>query len=53
MAIIYETMELDQEPDDIDVLDDVYDVRIKVMGVGGGGGNALEYMAKNGIDGVD
>ena len=24
----------------------VYDVKIKVVGVGGGGGNALEYMAK-------
>jgi cell division protein FtsZ len=47
-------MELNEEPDEIDGLaDPIYDVRIKVMGVGGGGGNALEYMAKNGIDGVD
>ena len=26
---------------------------IKVIGVGGGGGNAVNYMHKNGIDGVD
>ena len=33
---------------DLDNLDDnaVYDVKIKVIGVGGGGGNAVEYMAK-------
>lgn len=33
---------------DLDDLDDkaVYDVKIKVIGVGGGGGNAVEYMAK-------
>jgi cell division protein FtsZ len=57
MAIDYNTenntMELPDEPDDIDMLDDNYDVRIKVWGVGGGGGNAVEYMAKNGIGGVD
>ncbi|MCL2036831.1 MAG: cell division protein FtsZ [Oscillospiraceae bacterium] len=54
MAIIYETMELVEEPDEIDGIEDsVYDVKIKVTGVGGGGGNALEYMARNGIDGVE
>lgn len=26
---------------------------IKVIGVGGGGGNAVAYMAKNGVDGVE
>jgi len=26
---------------------------IKVIGVGGGGGNAVNYMHKNGIEGVD
>lgn len=33
---------------DLDDLDEkgVYDVKIKVIGVGGGGGNAVEYMAK-------
>jgi cell division protein FtsZ len=48
--IIYENDEID-EIDGIE--DEIYDVRIKVMGVGGGGGNALEYMANNGIDGVE
>ena len=31
--------------DELDV-NGVYDVKIKVIGVGGGGGNAVEYMAK-------
>ncbi|MCL2071451.1 MAG: cell division protein FtsZ [Oscillospiraceae bacterium] len=44
----------DEMEDEIDALDDeLYNVIIKVIGVGGGGGNALEYMAKNGIDGVE
>jgi cell division protein FtsZ len=45
---------VNDEIDEIDEIEgEVYDVGIRVMGVGGGGGNALEYMAKNGIDGVD
>jgi len=52
-TIIYENDEID-EIDEIDALDgDVYNVEIKVIGVGGGGGNALEFMAKNGISGVE
>ena len=43
--------------EDIDEIDEIegsdYDVGIRVIGVGGGGGNALEYMAKNGISGVE
>jgi cell division protein FtsZ len=45
------TMELMDEVDELDVSG--YDVTIKVVGVGGGGGNALEFMAKNMIEGVD
>ncbi|MCL1832349.1 MAG: cell division protein FtsZ [Oscillospiraceae bacterium] len=49
----FATMEL-EEPDEFDLEgSDAYDVSIKVVGVGGGGGNALEYMAKNSIDGVE
>ncbi|MCL1903876.1 MAG: cell division protein FtsZ [Oscillospiraceae bacterium] len=45
---------VNDEIDEIDELEEaVYDVGIEVIGVGGGGGNALEYMAKNGIDGVE
>lgn len=29
------------------------DISIKVLGVGGGGGNALEYMVNRGVDGVE
>ncbi|MCL2634766.1 MAG: cell division protein FtsZ [Oscillospiraceae bacterium] len=54
MAIIYDNDGFVDEFDDIDNLDDaIYDVVIKVMGIGGGGGNALEYMAKNGVEGVE
>ena len=45
---------VNDEIDEIDELEEaIYDVGIEVIGVGGGGGNALEYMAKNGIDGVE
>lgn len=39
---------IDEDGFELDNLDDssVYDVKIKVIGVGGGGCNALEYMAK-------
>jgi len=54
MAIIYDSDGFVDEFDDIDSLDDaIYDVNIKVMGIGGGGGNALEYMAKQGVEGVE
>ena len=33
-------------------LDFAQDTIIKVMGVGGGGGNAINYMYNQGIDGV-
>jgi len=54
MAIIYENDGFVEDLDDIDNLDDaIYDVKIKVLGVGGGGGNALEYMAKQGVANVE
>ena len=42
---------VETEEPEFDHLDDnaVYDIRIKVFGVGGGGGNAVENMAKNGL----
>lgn len=45
MAVYLDEEKLD---DELDNLDDsaVYDVKIKVIGVGGGGSNAVEYMAK-------
>ncbi|MDR0197104.1 MAG: cell division protein FtsZ [Oscillospiraceae bacterium] len=53
MAIVYEN-EGYEEYDDIDNLDDaIYDVKIKVFGIGGGGCNALEYMAKQGVANVE
>ncbi|MDR0222989.1 MAG: cell division protein FtsZ [Oscillospiraceae bacterium] len=53
MAIIYEN-EGFEEFDDIDNLDDaIYDVKIKVFGIGGGGCNALEHMAKQGVENVE
>ena len=42
---------VETEEPEFDHLDDsaVYDIRIKVFGVGGGGGNAVEAMAKKGL----
>lgn len=42
---------VETEEPEFDHLDDnaVYDIRIKVFGVGGGGGNAVENMAKKGL----
>ncbi len=42
---------VEAEEPEYDHLDDnaVYDIRIKVFGVGGGGGNAVENMAKKGL----
>ncbi|MCL1881006.1 MAG: cell division protein FtsZ [Oscillospiraceae bacterium] len=44
------TLDLD-ELDTLEAFD--YDVSIKVVGVGGGGGNAVEHMAKSGFAGVE
>ena len=37
------------------ILDDEiqYEINIKVVGVGGGGGNAINRMAESGIQGVE
>jgi cell division protein FtsZ len=42
---------VEAEEPEFDHLDDsaVYDIRIKVFGIGGGGGNAVEAMAKKGL----
>lgn len=42
---------VETEEPEFDHLDDsaVYDIRIKVFGVGGGGGNAVEAMARKGL----
>ena len=46
-----EGFEVETEEPAFDHLDEsaVYDIRIKVFGVGGGGGNAVESMAKKGL----
>ena len=46
-----EGFEVETEEPEFDHLDEnaVYDIRIKVFGVGGGGGNAVENMAKKGL----
>lgn len=46
-----EGFEVETEEPAFDHLDEsaVYDIRIKVFGVGGGGGNAVENMAKKGL----
>jgi cell division protein FtsZ len=33
--------------------DNIKDVEIKVIGVGGGGGNMVNHMIKEGISGID
>ena len=42
---------VESEEPEFDHLDDnaVYNIKIKVIGVGGGGGNAVESMAKKGL----
>ena len=42
---------VETEEPEFDHLDDnaVYNIRIKVFGIGGGGGNAVENMAKKGL----
>ncbi len=52
MAIIYDEEEFFEEGDSFDT-DPIYDVNIKVFGVGGGGCNALENMAIKGVDSVE
>ncbi|MCL2076791.1 MAG: cell division protein FtsZ [Oscillospiraceae bacterium] len=53
MAIFYdEEGFLEELSDELDT-NSVYDVKIKVFGIGGGGGNALEHMAKQGVPGVE
>ncbi|MBQ3841481.1 MAG: cell division protein FtsZ [Ruminiclostridium sp.] len=46
-----EGFEVETEEPAFDHLDEsaVYDIRIKVFGIGGGGGNAVESMAKKGL----
>ena len=46
-----EGFEVETEEPEFDHLDEnaIYDIRIKVFGVGGGGGNAVENMAKKGL----
>ncbi len=45
MGVFIDEDNLDLEYDNLDE-SAVYDVKIKVIGVGGGGGNAVEYMAR-------
>lgn len=45
MGVFIDEEGFEYEQDNLDE-SAVYDVKIKVVGVGGGGGNALEYMAK-------
>ena len=45
MGVFIDEEGFEYEQDNLDE-SAVYDVKIKVIGVGGGGGNALEYMAK-------
>ncbi|MDR2532200.1 MAG: cell division protein FtsZ [Oscillospiraceae bacterium] len=52
MAIFYDEDGFAEELDELDN-NSVYDVNIKVFGIGGGGCNALEHMAKNGVPGVE
>lgn len=52
MAIVYDEEEFFEEGDSFDT-DPVYDVNIKVFGVGGGGCNALEHMAIKGVNSVE
>lgn len=52
MAIFYDEDDFVEELDSLDN-DAVYDVNIKVFGIGGGGSNALEHMAKQGVRGVE
>ena len=35
------------------IINDEFKPQIKVLGIGGGGGNAVNYMYNNGIEGVD
>ena len=46
-----EGFSVESEEPEFDHLDEsaVYNVQIKVFGVGGGGGNAVENMAKKGL----
>lgn len=46
-------LQVDMEDKDTSALNLAPDVVIKVIGVGGGGGNALNRMIENGIKGVD
>ncbi|MDR1755283.1 MAG: cell division protein FtsZ [Eubacterium sp.] len=53
MAIYYDDDAFTvEETDDLET-ESVYDVNIKVFGIGGGGCNALEHMAKQGVSGVE
>ncbi|MDR2560024.1 MAG: hypothetical protein LBC86_10875, partial [Oscillospiraceae bacterium] len=53
MAIFYDEDGFAEELTDELDNNSVYDVNIKVFGIGGGGCNALEHMAKCGIPGVE
>ncbi|MCL2637319.1 MAG: cell division protein FtsZ [Oscillospiraceae bacterium] len=53
MAIFYDEDGFAEELGDELDTNSVYDVNIKVFGIGGGGCNALEHMAKNGVPGVE
>ena len=50
-----EGFEVETEEPAFDHLDEsaVYDIRIKVFGVGGGGGNALNHIIESNVQGVD
>jgi len=52
MAIFYDEDGFVEELDELDN-NSVYDVNIKVFGIGGGGCNALEHMARQGVAGVE
>ncbi len=52
MAIFYDDDDFVEELDDLEN-EAIYDVKIKVFGIGGGGCNALEHMARKGVKGVE
>ncbi|MCL2086787.1 MAG: cell division protein FtsZ [Oscillospiraceae bacterium] len=52
MAIQFDEEFVEEFVDDLDT-DSVFDLKILVVGVGGGGGNAIEHMAKLGVNGVE